>query len=350
MGKPRLLMVIPAMHSFIQQDIELLSDNYSIKINTYDWRKKALAPFYLLSQAIKLLVQIPQSAIILVQFGGYWSLIPSLYGRLFNKPVYIVLHGTDCASIPSLKYGSLRIPLLKWFCKQSYTLATQLLPVSDSLVETTNKFIDWEKPIRNGLKYHFPKLTTPIQVIPNGFDTDFWVPNEANRTEVITFLTVMSPAQFILKGGDLIVELAAEKPDFHFRFVGLDCPDGVQAPLNVTFLGRMDRESLRKEYQAANYYFQLSSYEGFGCALCEAMLCGCIPIVSEVNALPEIVGVTGVSVPFRRMSNLLISVQIIHNFSHGKNINLTSRERIKALFSLDKRKELLLTTLKIKSL
>ncbi|UJP64410.1 glycosyltransferase family 4 protein [Mongoliitalea daihaiensis] len=345
MGKPRLLMVIPAMHSFIQQDIDLLSERFSISMNTYNWRKKALAPFFLLAQAFTLLVKAPRSEVILVQFGGYWSLIPSLYGRLFNKRVYIILHGTDCASIPSLKYGSLRIPLLKWFCKQSYALATQLLPVSDSLVDTTNKFIDWEKPIRNGLKYHFPQLTTPIQVIPNGFDTDFWVPNEANRTEVITFLTVMSPAQFTLKGGDLIVQLAAEKPDFHFRFVGLDCPDGVHAPSNVTFLGRMNRESLRKEYQAANYYFQLSSYEGFGCALCEAMLCGCIPIVSEVNVLPQIVGITGVSVPFRRMSNLLISVQIIHNLSQGNNLNQAARERIKALFPLSNRKELLLKTL-----
>lgn len=345
MGKPRLLMVIPAMHSFIQQDIDLLADSYSISINTYDWTKKTLAPFYLLAQAFTLLIQVPRTAVILVQFGGYWSLIPSLYGKIFKKKVYIVLHGTDCASIPALNYGSLRIPFLKWFCKKSYELATKLLPVSDSLIETTNKFIDWEKPLANGLKHHFPKLSTPIQVIPNGFEVDFWVPNEANRTEVITFLTVMSTAQFILKGGDLIVELAAEKPDFHFRFVGLDCPVGLHVPSNVSFLGRLGREQLKKEYQAANYYLQLSSYEGFGCSLCEAMLCGCIPIVSEVNALPQIVGVTGITVPFRRMSNLRLSVQIIHSLSKGKNINLTSRERIKELFPLAKRRELLLTTL-----
>ncbi|MGY6520135.1 MAG: glycosyltransferase family 4 protein [Mongoliitalea sp.] len=346
MGKPRLLMVIPEMHSFIQQDIAMLSADYQIDINTYNWRKKALAPWFLFLQAVSLLFQLPSYQVVLVQFGGYWSLIPALYGKLLKKPVYIVLHGTDCASIPSLNYGSLRIPLLKWFCKKSYELATKLLPVSESLIYTKNSFIDLENPVINGLRYHFPHLQAPIEVIPNGFDVDYWVPYEALKTGISTFLTVMSPAQFTLKGGDLILALAAERPDFHFRFAGLECPPSIQAPSNVTFLGRLDKEALRKEYQAANYYFQLSCYEGFGCALCEAMLCGCIPIVSEVNSLPSIVGTTGVSVPFRRLSNLKLSVQLIHQLSQGKNINLTSRERIKSLYPLSNRKNLLLAALK----
>lgn len=40
-------------------------------------------------------------------------------------------------------------------------------------------------------------------------------------------------------------------------------------------------------------YLQLSLTEGFPNALIEAMACGCIPIVSSVGAMPEIVGQTG---------------------------------------------------------
>lgn len=350
MGKPRLLMVIPEMHSFIQQDIAMLSADYQIEINTYNWRNKALAPWFLFLQTLSLLIKIPSCRVVLVQFGGYWSLVPTMYGKLFKKPVYIVLHGTDCASIPALNYGSLRIPLLQWFCKKSYEWATKLLPVSESLIYTKNSFINLENPVMNGLKHHFPDLKTPIEVIPNGFDVHYWIPNDRIKNEIlktgtVTFLTVMSPAQFTLKGGDLILEFAMEKPDFQFRFAGLECPSGIAIPSNVSFLGRLDKESLRKEYQSAHYYFQLSSYEGFGCALCEAMLCGCIPIVSEVNALPSIIGVTGITVPFRKLSNLRLSVQLIHSMAQGKNINQTGRERIKALYPLANRKSMLLATL-----
>ena len=38
---------------------------------------------------------------------------------------------------------------------------------------------------------------------------------------------------------------------------------------------------------------QLSVSEGFGIALCEAMLCGCVPIVSNVGMLPSIAGKFG---------------------------------------------------------
>ena len=43
------------------------------------------------------------------------------------------------------------------------------------------------------------------------------------------------------------------------------------------------REKLRNYYSKSQFHFQLSMYEGFGLALCEAMLCRCIPIGSSVN-------------------------------------------------------------------
>lgn len=346
MKKPRLLMVIPAMHSFIQQDIQMLSEEYTITINTYDWKKKIFAPIFLFAQAFSLLFEVPKADVVLVQFGGYWSLIPSMYGKLFKKPVYIILHGTDCAAIPALNYGSLRIPLLKWFCKKSYQLATMLLPVSESLIHTTNSYIDPKKPVSNGLNYHFPKLKTPIKVIPNGFDVQFWSPELSLRPEKTTFLAVMSQAQFYLKGGDLILQLAKKMPQYNFKLAGLDCPQGVPVSPNVSFLGRLDKEALREAYQKAHFYFQLSSYEGFGCALCEAMLCGCKPIVSNVNAMPEIIGTTGIIIPFRSLSSLIDQLSQTLNQTKEKSYNLTPRERIQSLYPLSFRKKMLLEILK----
>ena len=100
-------------------------------------------------------------------------------------------------------------------------------------------------------------------------------------------LTVATASRIPHKGVDLILEVALLMKDYTFSVAGIerleDCPE------NVICLGYLPLDELRQEYGRHQFYLQLSVWEGFGCALCEAMLCGCIPIVSNVNMLPEIV-------------------------------------------------------------
>lgn len=62
---------------------------------------------------------------------------------------------------------------------------------------------------------------------------------------------------------------------------------------NLKFLGRLSQQELSHWYRKVTFYFQLSLFEGFGCALCEAMLSGCIPIGSNVNNIPQIIAKNG---------------------------------------------------------
>ena len=304
MTKPKVLLVTPAFPSFVRQDIMMLLERYELIVNTYNWTQKTKAPLYLLAQFFHILVHIQQVSFVLVHFGGYWSFFPAILGKFFGKPVYIILHGTDCASIPALNYGSLRIPLLKWFCKKSYEWASMLLPVSQSLVYTENNFLQKERKVTNGFMAHFPNLKTAYQVIPNGFDVEFWKLDKGTKKKPDSFLAVLSAPQYILKGGDLILELAKRLESCTFFIAGMDKPSGLDVPKNIQFLGQLSAEQLKAYYQKTTFYFQLSAFEGFGCALCEAMLCGCIPIVSQVNNLPEIVGNNGVLLTHRDI-NLL---------------------------------------------
>jgi hypothetical protein len=54
-------------------------------------------------------------------------------------------------------------------------------------------------------------LKTEFEVIPNGFDVNFWSVNVAKESGL--FLSVFSESQFYLKGGDLIFEVARKLPD-----------------------------------------------------------------------------------------------------------------------------------------
>lgn len=50
----------------------------------------------------------------------------------------------------------------------------------------------------------------------------------------------------------------------------------------VVLIGKTNPDVLSRWYSAADYFVAASYYEGSGLALCEAMACGCIPIVSNI--------------------------------------------------------------------
>jgi glycosyltransferase involved in cell wall biosynthesis len=103
------------------------------------------------------------------------------------------------------------------------------------------------------------------------------------------FVSVFTESQYFLKGGPLIVSAAKKFPEITFIVVGMNKEDDDNIPENLRFVGRKTPEELKVIYSESQFYMQLSNFEGFGVSLCEAMLCGCIPVVSSVNILPEIV-------------------------------------------------------------
>ncbi len=335
-GKNKILYIAPSLSSFVKSDIALLSKRYPVVVNTYAWHKKWMAPFYLLHQFFFLLINIRSTKRIFVSFGGYWSFLPALMGKPARVEVYVILNGTDCAAIPPLHYGNLRANPLKWFCKQSYKAATMLLPVSSSLISARNTYFSDDAFSFQGYRYFFPKLKTPHRVIPNGFDQNFWKPVKTVQKEVGTFLAVFSSSQFILKGGDLIVELARKFPDYRFFIAGTDKPPRIKAVnKNLVFLGKLSPEKLREYYTRAQYYFQLSIFEGFGCSLAEAMLCECIPIGSSVNIIPEIIGETGFVLEKRDIVALEETVRQALAVEDKKSLGQKARARIIAKYPMD---------------
>ena len=68
---------------------------------------------------------------------------------------------------------------------------------------------------------------------------------------------------------------------------------------DVVFTGWVDQADLPAIYSVARCLFFPSVYEEFGIPTCEAMACGCPPIVSKTGNLPELAGDAGLIVdPF----------------------------------------------------
>ena len=326
----KLIYIAPSRASFVMQDIRWLSRDYDVRSFFCEVPQKTFLIYYLGRLFLRLLLA--PKAPILISFGGYHSFVGTIIARMKGQRSYIILNGTDSVDLSEWGYGFLRGGLIQKACKKSYDWCTGLLPVSKSLMSTTNTYA-FDSPKKLGVLYHYPYLRNRYQVIHNGFDVDFWTPANSKK-DANSFITVVGSEKRIAhKGLDLIMEVASYYPDCTFYVAGLDHVNS--APSNIIFLGFLSSLELKKEYQRCEYYFQLSIWEGFGCALCEAMLCGCVPIVSEVNMLPDIVENSGLVLTRRSSEGLkmLIDLAIKSDLSESNE----PRENIIKQYSMDKR-------------
>ncbi|WP_319482731.1 glycosyltransferase [uncultured Draconibacterium sp.] len=110
---------------------------------------------------------------------------------------------------------------------------------------------------------------------------------------IITVGIIEKEQTFYIKGIDTFIEIAQQLPQYQFLIIGLNQEKLAHLlknlPANINIKGKIPHEELIAYYQKGKIYCQLSRIESFGIALAEAMYFGCIPIVTNVGGLPEIV-------------------------------------------------------------
>jgi glycosyltransferase involved in cell wall biosynthesis len=246
--------------------------------------------------------------------------------------------------MPEIGYGNFRKNPLAWATAYSFTHCSLILPVAEALVSQHYNFDPRISP-KQGLLQLIPDLKTPIQVIPNGFDVEFWKDLGLDRGKhsfISVATSTSTPARARVKGYDLIAQLAAGNPEWKFTLVG-DSNYNPQSP-NIQVLGKETPASLVQLYNTHEFYLQLSSSEGFPNALGEAMACGCVPIGSAVGAIPEIIGDTGLLLKRKALGTLQ---QLIQDWMDGKTKLTPARARIERYFTYDHRRKLLLQALSL---
>ena len=344
--KEKILYIYPEPSTFIRKDISFLSRKFEVIVPGHTWKSKIATPLNFLRQLLFLTRHLRRSKAVFVMFGGYWSFLPALLGKITATPVYIIPGGTDCVSFPSLNYGSLRKPLMRTFIRWSFRLSKGLLPVDGSLIKSDYGYHHGTDHSMQGYKHFFPEIKTPFRVIHNGFDPDFFVsdPEAKVNGTFITVAPVENMMRVRVKGIDLILFLAGQFSHCSFRVIGVS-DDVIRhlgpIPANVTMHPFMPQEQFRTYLAESQFVLQLSVSEGFPNALCEAMLCHCIPVGSAVGAIPGIIGETGfiVSSPEKAFLIKKFGEILATDSQQRRELGLKARQRIADNFHISKREK-----------
>jgi len=338
--KPGLLLFPPVNSSLIRKEAAMFSQEYDVKIFDLRSTEKWMIPFRFIAQFFFLVKNISHSQIMMSRFVGYQTILPILFSKLTGKPLVCIMGGLECIKFPSVKTGSYIKPFFGAITKWCLKNATHLCPVHDSLILTDYSYQDDDYP-KQGYKYFVPDCNTPVTVIRNGYDAAKWVRTKDKIPG--TFISVAHGIEedhlYRLKGIDLIAEAARAFPTCTFTVVG-----GKkemlkrEVPANVHFAGEVPNDQLHDLLSTQEFYLQLSITEGFPNALCEAMLCECIPLGSNVGAIPEIINDEKYILKRKDVTQLIQILGYALKVDR-KTSGLAARERIKENYSIERRRK-----------
>jgi glycosyltransferase involved in cell wall biosynthesis len=249
-----------------------------------------------------------------------------LLSSTMRKKSILVAGGWDVIYLPEIGYGAMKSK--KRIEKTTYALreADRVLAVSAS---TRNEVLKW--------------VDRDVDVIYNGVDTNKYRPKGRKKNLVVTVGTIDNLVRYKTKGIETFLGAAAKMPDTEFALVGENSPEWDRklremAPKNMTITGKVTEERLMSYLQEAKVYAQLSYHESFGLSLAEAMASGCVPVVTNRFALPEVVGDTGFYAGYGEIDETVEALRKALETTNGEKC----RERIADNFDVEIRERELL--------
>lgn len=176
-----------------------------------------------------------------------------------------------------------------------------------------------------------------ILVVPTGYDATFWKPDGIKENFVLTVANCDTIIRAKIKGIDVLNQVARSLPEIRFIVIGIhrSIVDSFDFPKNIEVFDFVPQDRLLEFYQKAKIYLQPSLREGLPNTLCEAMLCECYPIGTNVGGIPTAIGTTGAI--FNIGDTDAVKNHILLALSLG-NCD-SARKRIVDEFSLQRREE-----------
>ena len=310
-----LYITPPPYRSFLKKDAKLLKKYYKMRVIIFD----KLSPPLI----FKLFKGVLWADITFSWFADTHAFLAVLLSKLFRKKSIVVVGGYEVANVPEIGYGLLVSP--KSARKVKYVLenADRVLTVDESL----------KKDAINNVGVSGKN----IQTVPTGYDINKWK-FEGKKEDLVITVGGVKRTNIKIKGFETFVRAAKYLPNIKFALIGPHLDDSIEylksiAPSNVEFTGFLPPDKLVKWYQRAKVYCQLSMREGLPNALCEAMLCECVPVGTKHGGIPTAICDTGFYVPYGDPKATAEAIKKALKSDKGK----IARERIKSMFPLERR-------------
>lgn len=312
----RTVLLVSAFDApFIGEDAEILSTRYRLL------RSTGSGPAALL----RVLPLVFRCGLVFSWFLSVVGAFAVLAARLAGRPAVIVMGGVDAAADRSLGYGFWLSPMKAAVGRLALRSATRVLVVDESLREKAMRFGSYDGG--------------NILCLPTGFDPETWTPGGEKGRDVLCVASASDDTRFMVKGIDVLIGAARELPENDFTVVGVSPELAARfgPPGNMTFLDPVPRKDLLPLYRSARVYCQPSRHEGLPNALCEAMLCACVPVAADTGGCRTAVGETGFIVPPADHRSLAGAIREALRGGEGRSGD--PRGRIVGMFHINRRRQ-----------
>jgi len=276
-------------------------------------------------QVLDVMLGVLHAHLIFCWFASVYAAIATIVAGFLGKKSIIVIGGVDMAKEKEFGYGLWLSPWKSALARTAIKKAARVLVVDQSLKDE----------VLQRVKYGGEN----IEVLPTGFDHELWQPSGAKERLVITIAATLNEGRLKIKGIDILFEVARKLPQTEFVLIGFDSDRfrDLVPPANLSRYPVLNQFELLQYYRRAKVYCQPSRREGLSNTLCEAMLCECIPVVTDVGGSARAVGETGIVVRPNDSAALAAAVEEALRMPESKGRQ--ARERIIGLFPKKRREK-----------
>ena len=349
--RKKILFIYPNYSSFVKTDFEILSSEHDV----IKYQFKPVKGLFktggeLIKQFFYLLFNIWKFDSVFIWFADYHSFLPVLFTRILNKKSFVVIGGFDAVSLPELKYGLFQTNKVRQITGSlAIKYSSYLLPVDKSLIKNTNYYASSSsKGIPVGVKNFVKNIRGIIKIIPTGYNSNVWkeYPKIKRKNSIVTVGYIPNWLRWNLKGCDLIYELANSLKDIDFYIYGIskefltELKTKITIPSNLFLFHKISANNLPEIYSKHKIYAQFSLSEGLPNVLCESILCGCIPVGSNVNGIPTAILDQGLILSHKNLDSAIEIINTAMNFPKEKTVK--NYQYVLEVFTIENRKNAIL--------
>lgn len=314
-SRKRLLFIKSRRASFIELDQALLAERYEVT--------EIYQPGHY-ANPLSTLRAVRGADVIVGWWASWHTFLPFTFAWLLRKPSLLIVGGFDTAAEPEYGYGFQLGGPRKYLSRFTMRRARTLM--------TNSEYSRREVERNCGI------AVERVSVVYHGIPDD--APPVVEKQQLALTVGIVDTTNLERKGLRPFAEAAALLPEIDFVLAGRLADDAGEqlaatAPPNLRITGWVRDEELQELYARAAVYVQASKHEGFGVSVAEAMLKGCVPVVTPAGALPEVVGDAGVILADAQPATIAQGIREALTRTPGE----LARARVLERFSVEQRRQ-----------